>query len=348
MTINRYGKSSSSLLNLKTSFFEDNYHFMDTQKQLALLYKVQPKRINCKNCDSKLGSVCDFVKDGIEYIFCDRCKHLNGLHEDTNTFNEKVYTGNSGEQYAQNYSENDVESYNYRLTSIYLPKAEFLYTSLLNDGINPHTLEFFDFGAGSGYFAGALKKIGLKNVSGTEVSKIQVQFANAMLGDNLLSVHELDNTIEILRETKFQVVSMIGVLEHLQHPREVLQQLQNNKNIKYIYISVPLFSLSVYLEILSPNVFHRQLHGGHTHLYTEDSLSHMCEEFGFKSIAEWWFGTDVVDLYRNIFVTLEQTKSSTKLMDKLQQDFIPIIDAMQLEIDKKHLSSEVHMLLKKI
>lgn len=348
MAIKRYGKSSSSLLNLKTSFFEDNHHFMDTQKQLALLYNVQPKRINCKNCNSKLGLACDFVKDGVEYIFCDNCKHLNGLHEDTNAFNEKVYTDNSGEQYAQNYSENDVESYNYRLASIYLPKSEFLYTSLLNDGVNPHTLSFFDFGAGSGYFVGALKKIGLKTVSGTEVSKNQVQFANAMLGDNLLSVHELDNTIEILRETKSQVVSMIGVLEHLQHPREVLQQLQSNENIKYIYISVPLFSLSVYLEILSPKVFHRQLHGGHTHLYTEDSLSHMCEEFGFKSIAEWWFGADVVDLYRHIFVTLKQTKSSTKLMDKLQQDFIPIIDAMQLEIDKKHLSSEVHMLLKKI
>lgn len=348
MAVNRYGKSSSSLLYQKNSFFQDNTHFIDIQKQVALLYKVQPKRINCKNCDSKLDSACDFVKDGIEYIFCDHCKHLNGLYEDTNIFNEKVYTGNSGEQYAQNYSENDVESYNYRLTSIYLPKAEFLYTSLLNDGVNPHTLDFFDFGAGSGYFAGALKKIGLKNVSGTEVSKKQVQFANAMLGDNLLSVHELDDTIEILRETKFQVVSMIGVLEHLQHPREVLQQLQNNKNVKYIFISLPLFSLSVYLEILSPNVFHRQLHGGHTHLYTEDSLSYMCEEFGFKSIAEWWFGTDVIDLYRNIFVTLEQTKSSTKLMDKLQQDFIPIIDAMQLEIDKKQLSSEVHMLLKKI
>ena len=213
---------------------------------------------------------------------------------------------------------------------------------MLDNNINPHSLEYIDFGAGSGYFVAALKEIGLNNVSGTEVSKSQVDFGNAMIGEKLLKTHNIENTNIILRESKSQVVSMIGVLEHLQHPREALNELKYNDNVKFLYISVPTFSLSVYLEIFSPEIFHRQLHGGHTHLYTEKSLSHLCKEIGFEVIAEWWFGTDIVDLFRHISVTLEKTKCSKKLMELWRQDFIPLIDAMQLELDKKHFSSEVH------
>ena len=69
--------------------------------------------------------------------------------------------------------------------------------------------------------------------------------------------------------------------------------------------------------------------------------------FGFERIAEWWFGTDIVDLYRNIHVTLEQKKSSKRMIERLREDFVPVIDALQCELDKKHLSSELHVILKK-
>ena len=88
---------------------------------------------------------------------------------------------------------------------------------------------------------------------------------------------------------------MIGVLEHLQEPREVLHAICSNPTIRYIYISVPMFSLSVYLKAVSPEVFHRQLGAGHTHLYTDSSLDWMCKEFGLERVGGWWFGTDIVD-----------------------------------------------------
>jgi hypothetical protein len=169
-----------------------------------------------------------------------------------------------------------------------------------------------------------------------------------MLGENLLKIHNMQDTTKILHACKSQVVSMIGVLEHLQNPREALTALKHNKNVRFLYILVPTFSLSVYLEILSPEIFHRQLTGGHTHLYTEKSLLHLCREFGFEIISEWWFGTDVVDLFRHISVTMQKQKCSKKLIELWRQEFIPLLDAMQLEIDKKHFSSEVHMVLKKV
>jgi hypothetical protein len=347
MTVKRFGKPSSSLLNQKVSFFEENEHFVKNQQKIGTVYVQQPKRTCCKNCATPFGSESDFLKDNINYILCEKCNHLNGLHEDTTEFCEALYTKDTGKEYAKNYNSDSVNDYNYRTSSIYLPKAEFLYTTLVSSNVNPNHLNYLDLGAGSGYFVAALKKMGLENVRGSEVSKTQVALGNAMIGEEVIDVHEMDKTNEVLRNTKSEVVSMIGVLEHLQYPREALAEISKNKNIKYLYISVPTFSLSVFLELLSPNVFHRQLSCGHTHLYTDKSLQYMAEEFGFKSLGEWWFGTDIVDLFRHVRVALEQSKSAENIISSWSENFIPLIDAMQLELDKKQMSSEVHLLLER-
>ena len=140
---------------------------------------------------------------------------------------------------------------------------------------------------------------------------------------------------------------MIGVLEHLQDPRGVLKEIIDNKNIKYFYMSVPTFSFAVYLEIFSSSIFHRQLSGAHTHLFTENSINHFCKEFGFKIVSEWWFGTDMVDLFRHMYVSLKDLNCSEKCNLLWRDSFSRMIDSLQLEMDKKKASDQVHMLLKK-
>lgn len=347
MRIEQFGKSGTSLMMQKKSFFDDNVLHLEKQRHIREIYIKQPLRINCKNCNAPLNLKFDFIKDEIEYKICNICSHLNGAYEDTDEFCDIVYTNDDGKDYALNYEVESIDEYNSKVSSIYLPKAEFLYTSLMNDGMHPNNLKYLDFGAGSGYFTAALKKIGLNNVFGSEISKHQVAFGNKMLGANVLSVHDIPDTNEVLKNTDADVVSMIGVLEHAQNPRGVLQSIKENENITHLYISVPLFSLSVYLEMLPLNVFHRQLHGGHTHLYTEKSLHHMCNEFGFDIASQWWFGTDIIDLYRNIYVSIKNTHTSNELIDTFQKMMMPLVDSMQLELDKKHCSSEVHLLLTK-
>lgn len=343
----QYGKSSASLFRQKQSFFNENDKHVKEQREISDIYVQQPARVRCKNCDGHLKAAHDFIKNGIGYKICGTCTHLNGAYEDTDEFCNVVYTGDEGKDYAQNYEVGDIAKFNYRLTSIYIPKAEFLYTSLINDSAEPHKMKYLDFGSGSGYFVGALKKIGLNHINGTEVSKYQVDFGNKMIGLELLSVHGMSETNSLLQEADAEVVSLIGVLEHLQDPRSALAHIQKNNHVKYLYLSVPLFSLSVFLEMLSPDVYHRQLHGGHTHLYTEGSLQYLAEDFGFEIISEWWFGTDMVDLYRNIFVHMEKNQCSSELINSFQEMMLPAVDAMQLELDKKHSSSEVHLLLKR-
>jgi len=343
----QYGKTSASLIVQKKSFFKDNKSHIKKQKKIADVYIKQPLRIACKNCGTLLGSEVDFIKDDIGYKICKLCTHLNGAYDDTDEFCNEVYAESDGqEEYAKNYVAGNINDFNYRVSSIYIPKAEFLYTALVNKHENPHELSYLDFGAGAGFFVDALRKVGLKNVSGSEVSKCQVEYGNKMMGVNILSEHEMDDTKNLLAETDADIVSLIGVLEHLQNPRMALESIRSNSRIKYIYISVPIFSLTVFLEMISPNVYHRQLHGGHTHLYTEKSLRYLAEEFGFDIVSEWWFGADVVDLYRHIYVHMEENKFSKNLMNTFTEMIVPVIDATQLEIDKKHVSSEVHMLLK--
>lgn len=70
-------------------------------------------------------------------------------------------------------------------------------------------------------------------------------------------------------------------------------------------------------------------------------------EFGFEICSEWWFGADIIDLYRNILVQMQQNHTSSEVIDSFNEMFTPMIDSMQLELDKKFNSSEVHLLLKK-
>lgn len=348
MKIKQYGKSSASYIVQKQSYFDDNDKHIGVQKKISDIYIKQPIRLHCKNCNHALTAEHDFIKNGIKYKICSTCSHLNGAHEDTNDFCKIVYTGDEGRDYAQAYKTSDLEDFEYRLSSIYIPKAEFLYTSLINIDVDPHKMKYLDVGAGSGYFVGALSKIGLKNISGSEVSKYQVDFGNKMIGLDYLSVHKIDDTNELLQSTNANVVSLMGVLEHLQDPRSAIKCIKDNKSIDYLYISVPLFSLSVFLEMAATSVFHRHLTGGHTHLYTKDSLQHLVDEFEFNIVSEWWFGADIADLYRHLVTDIKEKNQCSEVLIKSFQNMIsPLIDSMQLELDKKHRSSEVHLLLKK-
>lgn len=189
----------------------------------------------------------------------------------------------------------------------------------------------------------------LEHIRGSEVFPYQVEFGNRMLGKELLATHGLDETLDVLKATDANVVSLVGVLEHVSNPRAVINELKLNKNVDYIYLSVPVYSLSVFIELMNDDFFHRHLHVGHTHLYTKQSLRYitlhyLAKEFDFSVLSEWWFGADIVDFYWSIFVILESKKVSQFFKDDLQAMTLPLIDKLQLEIDKSEFSSEVHML----
>ena len=344
--IERYGKLSAPLLLLKKDFISNNDLILKKSVEINKIYSTQAKRKNCKNCNSVLSDTVGFVKQNIQYIVCDLCGHLNGENQDSDEFCNAIYADDGGKSYAKNYTPKGKGDYEKRVNDIYLPKAEFLLDSLRTFGESIDNIRIVDLGAGSGYFVNSLTQLGVIDSNGFEVSETQVAMGNKMMGEDRLKTHSIDQTAVIANTIKADVVSMIGVLEHLQNSREILKALHDNNSVRYLYISVPLFSPTVFFEMVFPELMQRQLSAGHTHLYTESSLNWMADEFGMKKIAAWWFGSDMIDLYRNVVVQIGKQPETEKMTQVWSDMFSPIIDALQLEMDKKHLSSEVHMLFK--
>ena len=341
----KYGKPSSDILEYKTSFFNENDKRLNDFIKFYDLYIQQPKRTVCKNCEKPLKGK-KFNKKNVDYYICEVCGHLNGAYEDTDEFCSMLYTDDGGKAYARTYNSQTKEDYRKRVEDIYIPKVNFLEEALKEEGCDYKKMRYADFGAGSGYFVSALKNKKFNHVVGYEVSKSQVSLANAMIKEDTLIQHELADTVDLASKVEADVVSLIGVLEHVQYPREILNAFVNNRNMKYIFLSVPLFSICVLFEIVFNQVMPRHLAPAHTHLYTESSINHFCNEFGLERVSEWWFGTDMVDLYRNILVTLNKDSNSVDASDIWTDMFQPLIDDMQKAQDKNKAASEVHMLLK--
>lgn len=343
-----FGKPIEPLLRHKKGYFEDNDAILENSRRINQIYRNQPLRRECKNCaERKPPSGVEFSKQEVLYWFCARCGHLNGAHEDSDSFCAQVYTGSGSENYAKNYATESVASYRSRMQDIYIPKAKFLIEGLAAEKENPHTLSFVDFGAGSGYFVGALRELGISSPVGYEPSPHQVEFGNRMLEAPLLQPLPLAEFNHLAAQTQSSVVSMIGVVEHLQRPREMFKSLAENPAVQYVFILIPFMSPAVFFELVFPEVVQRVLSGRHTHVYTRESLKWLCDEFGFAQCAAWWFGTDIADIYRDVFVTLKKQGQDEHLVEKWKEIFLPMIDELQVVVDKHKICSEGHILLKK-
>ena len=336
----KFGKSFKDVDRIKSNFFSQNSKLLRDQNKINAIYRSQPKRIYCKACEKKLVGPY-FINHKTKFIQCKNCSHVNGQHKDTNKFASKIYVDEKV-SYSKGYYEKNIKSFKLRQKKIYDPKVSFLK--------NHSKIKVLDIGAGSGYFVSSLLDKKFKDVVGLEVSKNQTDFGKKIfrfIGKNPdklknTSYEDLKKQIEV---TDFNCVSLIGVLEHLVDMSSIMKLIKKNKKIKYIYILVPMFSLICTIENIFPKVFNRHLGGGHTHLFTEKSLKKFMSKFGFEEHSSWWFGTDMHDLFRSFILQMKDKKF--KPLENMTLETKDLIDGLQLELDKKKLCSEVHMLLKR-
>lgn len=340
MAEKRYSKPFGNLNSMKTSFFENNDGMLAMADGMADILLAQPERTVCKICGAKLSAPF-LTSHRIGYKKCDVCGHLNSECEDNDEFASKVYVE---DDYSKNYSAADKEAYEKRLTSIYIPKAQYLKDCLDKDGVKE--VNILDIGAGCGYFALAARRLYM-NATGIEVSPSEVEYGNKMAGENILTHIGLTDSIDYIKNTDCNVVSAIGVLEHLTHLKENMDALRENKNIKYIYASVPMFSFSCAFETANQDCYNRHMGGTHTHLFTNESIEYMAKEMGFEVAYEWRFGTDINDLYRFLRVSMEKN-GNKEFADFFADRFVPLMDKLQNVLDESDFSSELHFILKRV
>lgn len=337
MSLIKFSKESSAVIKNKQSFFNENLKHLEYVRGVNDLYKKQPTRINCKTCNHALGKPSISVHD-VDYAVCDKCGHFNGVYEDTREFAEVIYNSGEGKNYSQNYK-NDYLS---RVIDIYKPKVEFLCEALALWDV--YDVSITDVGCGGGHFVAACEQLNVR-CTGYDTNLELIRLGNEMLAENSVEVSELDDIADVIRSVETPVISLVGVLEHLMDPLSALTAFKESR-ANYLYLQVPLFSFSVLLESANPDVFPRQLNAGHTHLYTRESLSYLQNKFGFSTVGEWWFGTDVVDLFRHLSIKSQVDEGDRKeLVESLLGQHI---DDLQSVFDRSRNCSGVNLIWSKV
>lgn len=339
--LRRYSKATGFYLNHKKSFFDENAKLLSGALEQNERYGKQPERTHCKICGSKLNQTIDFTSHGIRYKFCGNCGHLNGVHEDTKSFIEEMYVADEGSDYSKYYID---DSFVKRSEDIYIPKLEFL-----NECVGKDDYTLLDVGCGSGHFVYAALKRGIQ-AKGMDVSRSMVEFGNNQISHHVgvtpLEYADENGFFEAIVDSSQAVISAIGVIEHLREPRRFFEAFQKS-NADYLYYSVPMFSNTVFFELMNQDAFPRQLSGGHTHLFVENSIKKMNSLIGVEPIGEWRFGTDIMDMFRIMTNRFNNSEVSQTFMEIFEEGFGKNIDQLQTVFDQNHFCSEIHLVATK-
>ena len=188
---------------------------------------------------------------GVSYSLCKVCNHINGLNEDTDRFLNYLYYSDQKKEKI-NYAKRYLEDYEIKVKNIYLPKAKFL-----KKIIKKKNIKLLDLGCGGGHFLKACENLNIQG-SGYDSNKKLVDLANKKIKKKMmLALQKIEDINRIILNTDGDCISLISVLEHIQNPSHFFKIFKKS-NYKYIYISIPLFSLTSLLEHSFKNVFPRK------------------------------------------------------------------------------------------
>ena len=334
----KFGKSYKNIFRHKSVFFQNpkakiNEINLKKNNKINSIYLAEPKRKNCKICLEKLKTTT-FKSHNISYIFCHKCGHLNGDRQETNNFFLKLNQFEKKKNF-YNYSK---KNYNLRVKDIYIPKVNFLKSNLKN------IKKIIDYGSGGGYFINACNKKEITSF-GVEINNNLINLSECFNKGRTLNFNNYEQINDFIKKKKIKCISAINVIEHIKDPLEFFNFFKRS-SLKYMFLAVPLASLSVLIEICNQEMFSKQLGAYHTHLFTKKSIRYLIKKYRLKIVGEWWFGADFADLLRVFY--LKNTFFCTKTFDKFAKGyFYKYLDEMQLILDKNEICQEVHIILKK-
>lgn len=340
----KFGKSNAEYLKAKSYYLEaeSNQYWSSKAVRASAKYAEQPARTHCVVCEAELGAPI-FQYLGAAYAMCSECGHLNGVHEDTLEFSRFLYEEDHGDAVTA-YDDESMETFMGRMRSVYLPKAQFLVDALVEQGEDPVTLRYADLGAGAGHFVVAMQECGLAHSVGYDASATMAGRTNDRFGREIMRANRVEDLTGLVETIEAEVITMIFSLEHVHGLNDFMAALKRNKALKYFYFALPLYTPSALLDVAFPHLAPRVLGLGHTHLFSDRSIDIMCNKFGLRRTAEWWFGANAFDVIRTIGATLRNNEQTAGAIEPWLNQMAPLMDDLQLVFDRHKQSSEVHLL----
>lgn len=306
---------------------DDELPYRKITKKLSKISDV--KQNYCYICGGKKTKK-EFSFFEINYLRCLKCSH--------------VYTNKRLSEKALNkfYREDKIEA-----GSIYANKKML---NLREEIIRPKIQFIKKFAKGKNWLDigsadGSVVDVSISEgfyTRGIEISKKSRAFAKKFRNIDLypkpLESFALDNN------KKWNVISYFGVLEHLADPMKSLK-ISYNLLVKngIIAIEVPNYdSVSTYVQKLS-TVYDRHL-DFHTHImmFTLKSLKFAIKKAGFKHIATWIWGMDIIELLKYLN-RLDKKFANSELSMILSNK----INEFQAIFDKEKQGDSILMIAKK-
>jgi 2-polyprenyl-3-methyl-5-hydroxy-6-metoxy-1,4-benzoquinol methylase len=240
--------------------------------------------VNCPICD-KADNRQLFVKWGFKISVCDNCDHTFVENQMIQSALEKLYSESDVDKEFQVRKKQDkgLNKYWILLYSKYLQL-------LRNKKINNTLL--LDVGAGGGDFIELCSAMENYKLHAMEFSNNSADFLASIVGSKNLYKKEISNID--FKDKKFGVISMWGVLEHINDP---IQEFKKCKEILDIDGRIVVLIPNLYsrafkiLGLMVPTLNPRS----HVNFYTNKSIDLLCNKVGLE-VEEYYQELPVIDL----------------------------------------------------
>ncbi len=275
---------------------------------------------------------------GFKYVECTDCSHVYTQTRYRDADIIQFYTNNA------TYSEvtyANVETCYYRRDSVAKPKFDFVIDHL---PFKPSTFKWLDVGCGIGDLVSVANQNNW-HCMGLELSSSSIAFSKEIFKQDLIQ-KTLEDFCKTSKE-RFEVVSFIGVLEHVTSPMDHLRMarkiLEDNG---LVLIQVPnAMSMATYTQDIFPEtVFRHMSPVEHIMLFSEESLEKALRETGFESIAYWWHGLDSYEILNQMTMHSKKDVSSSRF----NQAWMKVLSELQFVFDQNKLSDRILCLARRV
>ncbi len=234
------------------------------------------------------------TKLGVNYFYpkwsiCNNCSHVFLNPRFSDKFEKKLYGNDS---IYRNISHRGQSTFDYMMTidntidgSAKYHKTHFLLLKKILKIIGKSkNIKFLDFGAGWGSCSTAAKAHNIK-YNGLELDRWCLEQAQ-ILNRNVKSSYDDFENLDLIYSSQ--------VFEHINNPKKVLETFVNKmKHGSYIFTNVPTYEFNSYRNwgiggLNALNWFHCQS-------YSRESLSHLFQQYGFKTVKSW-LGTGDINI----------------------------------------------------